>query len=142
MTDHPLEQPSEEAMEGLRRGLLVAAHEHLCDHTGDDQDTIDAANRLWGEIESLRTKIATLRERVRVAEEIVARLPKTADGVRVAPGMHLYSLIGRSEREIGLGVAWMYESNEWPEDGEQERTFLQNYSTRDAALSARKKVER
>jgi hypothetical protein len=43
-------------------------------------------------IEQLRSQLSAALQRAEAAEAIVAKLPKTADGVPVVPGMHLFTI--------------------------------------------------
>ena len=103
----------------------------------------EAAERLrpyWGEvgIEPIRClrESADEIERLRA---IVDKLPKTADGVPVVPGMTLYSsqnicgAFRKPEIVVSLEVYANHETSEWM-DGHLEVELL--YSTREAAEAA------
>lgn len=99
--------------------------------------------------EDMRRREATQRQRAEAAEKVVEKLPKTADGVPVVPGMRLWSP-GYTEQEED-GSEYTHDPSKWPEPvsnslfmfGTNKGSTGPNkaseyYSTREAAEAATK----
>ncbi len=127
-----------------RLAELQARHEP-CDHYEAGQD---AEIRHWqARAETLQKENKSLLERAEAAEAVVAKLPKTADGVAVVPGDRVYPLHPLSEGldpeeaadiDDFLTIVLAGRGNECGEhyiegDGLDIKT---NYSTREAAKEA------
>lgn len=83
------------------------AFQHASQHPEDGIDLRIA--------KQIRTDLATANERLRVAEEVISRLPATADGVIVIPGDVVY----HSDEIIGLCV---WADGQHDSEGSKEHT--------------------
>lgn len=92
-----------------------------------------------------RSELEQLRDENRRLRAIVAKLPKTADGVPIVPGMTLY--LGHSDGAVRELTADAVTINGWGEDDRQwdedpmtmkDWTGTRVHSSREAALAASK----
>ncbi len=83
----------------------------------------------------LTGKINAICEVARAYEAIVAKLPKTADGVPIVPGMKVYQTDPTGYVQgYDVGVNQAADDSSWPSPA--YLTYSQCYSTREAAEAA------
>lgn len=102
-----------------------------------DQDTgRDASLAYMASVIRLSIAAATaeLRERCERAEAVVAKLPKTADGVPIPPGVHVYWKYNPQLEFIPLGRL-----SAVPAVGGASEPMSEMYSTREAAQAAKER---
>ena len=88
-------------------------------------------------------EITTLRQRVAELEAVVAKLPRTKDGVIITPDLPLYFLTPNYEIGIGAVKRIGFDVSKPMRAEYSNLIAAQNaYSTEDAALAARKEVTR
>lgn len=87
----------------------------------------NALKELISERDSLRSELSALKQRVEEQEEIIGRLPRTADGVPVTPNMHYWWL---HDGVIGDDFVGSLDNSEGVDD------FYNCYSTRERAREA------
>jgi hypothetical protein len=80
-------------------------------------------------IEQLRSQLSAALQRAEAAEAIVAKLPKTADGVAITPGTELFDKSGGAAYVSSVAVPFV-------RIGIRVDRNVDLYSTRDAALAA------
>ena len=105
----------------------------------DLRDALAEITRFRTIVDELRKEIQQLRRHVRIDEEIIDKLPRTADGVPVVPGMTLWDPVWPDD-PFGVQALLVFCPNarrsEWMcNDGEVDAA--QCYSTREAADAAR-----
>ena len=87
--------------------------------------------------QAIKKEILTLRTRLAELEKVVEKLPVTADGVVVTPGMRYWFEYEDCPGEFGDDLASYIEH-----DGREDpQDFSDLYSTREAALAARNPAE-
>jgi hypothetical protein len=141
-----------ETYEILRSNVLIRNQQGGCVHVLDLHP-----NSLLTNEKELQTLIAAanreeaLTRRVEELEAIVAKLPKTADGVPIVPGMHVWFYSKRScsqwveelkvtgwEHLPGMEPGWMFVLSVVNEHGDTDGVNLEcSYSTEAAALAAK-----
>jgi hypothetical protein len=116
-----------------------SAGEIICDFLPDYEFRRDPQKDIGGDINfvaALRNAYPAMSQELRKLREIVAKLPKTADGAPVTPEMKLYRMMdhaapnpyGITDWKVRESVAQMIP---W-------RTEVTFYSTREAAEAAKK----
>jgi hypothetical protein len=91
-------------------------------------------------VEELARRLAEAEARAEAAEADVAKLPKTADGVPITPGMELWGSLGWNNEPAKATLRGTYAegySVGTPEWGMNVRPEVECYSTREAAESAK-----
>jgi hypothetical protein len=94
----------------------------------------------WGDCGHLAKVAYELARRLAEAEAIVAKLPKTADGVPITPGMELWGSLGWNNEPAKATLRGTYAegySVGTPEWGMNVRPEVECYSTREAAEAAK-----
>ena len=102
--------------------------------------------RLQTALEAIEISYKGMQERAEEAEAVVEKLPKTADGVSIVPGMTVYIFVGGhiDEREVrgpyGLACLLVREpARHGACEGTRHELAGSCYSTREAAETAREK---
>lgn len=82
-----------------------------------------------------RDRLAEASKRVEGLEGVVSKLPKTADGVPITPGMGVWFPGDDEPTEVDPGVGMVYD------DETYQHPAKSVYSTREAALATTKEQE-
>jgi hypothetical protein len=90
---------------------------------------------VYDRLASAQLELATVQRERDELRAVVEKLPKTADGVAVVPGMVVYAIHPMTDSYVAMMVYMDADNDEWQNGNRND--FSECYSTKAAALAAK-----